>query len=177
MLHLLNVIGFAGLTFASYAKNLNYRSPSHNHPELGVSIHKINKRHADAPPVSPSSLNFTHGVASGDPYPNSVILWTRCAPIQDDVMDNSTVTGTAPLFNPVPIHDQDIGGTIRNEKPPPASTAPVCLTFKIAEDKALTKVADSGTAYTSSDVDYTFKVRMFFGRSGDGVTSLMSNSF
>lgn len=152
MLYLVTLVAFAGVTFASYANNLNYRSPSYNHPGLGVSIHKINKRHAGAPPDHPSGFNFTHGVASGDPYPNSVILWTRCAPIQDDVNDNSTVTGDVPLYNPVLIHKQE------NEKPPPASTAPVCLKYKVAKDKALTNVVDSGTAYTSSDVDYTLKV-------------------
>ena len=26
---------------SSYAGNLNYRSPSHNHPSLGISIHKV----------------------------------------------------------------------------------------------------------------------------------------
>lgn len=156
MLHFLSLIAFAGVTFASYANNLNYRSPSHNHPALGVSIHKINKRHAAAPSDYTSGLNFTHGVASGDPYPYSVILWTRCAPVQDDVKDNSTVSGDVPLYNPVPVYNQQV------EKPPPASTAPVCLNYKVATDKALTKVVDSGTAYTSSDVDYTLKVWMCF---------------
>ena len=38
------------------------------------------------------------------------------------------------------------------------SKAPICLQFKIATDKGFTKVADSGTIYTSSDIDYTVKV-------------------
>ena len=90
-------------------------------------------------------------MASGDPYPDSVVLWTRCSPQQDDVADNSTVTGPKPLYNPVPIYRSD-GGHIN------ASTAPVCLQWKIASDKDLKNVADSGTVYTSSDVDYTVKV-------------------
>lgn len=151
MLHLLTSLAFAGAAAASYAGNLNYRSPSWNHPGLGVSIHKVNKRNAGAAPYSASKLNFTHGVASGDPYPESVILWTRCAPIADNVNDNSTVSGYKPLYNPVPIYS-DANGTA-------ASTAPICVSFKIATDKDLTQVADSGTAYTSSDVDYTLKVR------------------
>ena len=77
MLQLLTTLAFAGATLASYATNLNYRSPSHNHPGLGVSIHKVNKRNAGSAPTDAASLNFTHGVASGDPYPNSVIIWTR----------------------------------------------------------------------------------------------------
>ena len=148
MLQLLTTIAFAGAAVASYASNLNYRSPSHNHPGLGVSIHKVNKRNAGSAPINAASLNFTHGVASGDPYPNSVIIWTRVSPIQDDVNDNSTVSGYMPLYNPVPIYN-DTG---------PPSTAPICVSYKVASDNALSKVVDSGMAYTSSDVDYTLKV-------------------
>lgn len=150
MLQLFAVLSLAGAAVASYASNLNYRSPSHNHPALGVSIHKVNKRNGGSAPYDASQLNFTHGVASGDPYPNSVILWTRCAPMADDVNSNSTVSGYVPLFNPVPIQN----GT--DEHAPP-STAPICLNFKIATDKALAHVVDAGTAYTSSDIDYTLK--------------------
>ena len=148
MLQLFSIIVLAGATFASYAGNLNYRSPSHHHPSLGVSVHKVNKRNAGSSPYAASGLNFTHGVASGDPYPTSVILWTRCAPKATQVDDNSTVSGYVPLYNPVPIYN---GST-------PVSTAPVCVSYKVAEDKALSSVVASGTVYTSSDVDYTVKV-------------------
>jgi len=147
MLQILITAAFAGVAAASYAANINYRSPSHNHPGLGVSIHKVNKRNAGSAPQNAAALNFTHGVASGDPYPRSVIIWTRCAPIQDDVTDNSTVSGYVPLYNPVPIYN-DTGAV---------STAPVCVSYKVASDKAFSKVIDSGQAYTSSDVDYTLK--------------------
>ena len=148
MLHLLTTLSLAGAAAASYAANLNYRSPSWNHPGLGISIHKVNKRNAGAPPYTAARLNFTHGVASGDPYPQSVVLWTRCAPIADNVKDNTTVSGYVPLYNPVPIYDDENA----------ISTAPICVSFKIATDRGLTQVVDSGTAYTSSDVDYTLKV-------------------
>lgn len=151
MLQLFTFLSLAGVAVASYASNLNYRSPSHNHPGLGVSIHKVNKRNGGSPAYNASQLNFTHGVASGDPFPSSVILWTRCAPMADDVNDNSTVSGYVPLYNPVPIHN-DTSDTS------PPSTSPVCVNFKIATDKALTHVVDTGTAYTSSDIDYTLKV-------------------
>lgn len=152
MLHLLQVLSLAGVAAASYAGNLNYRSPSLNHPSLGISIHKVNKRNDPSAACNASQLKFTHGVASGDPYPNSVILWTRCAPMLDDVDDNSTVSGYVPLYNPVHIYND-------TDEHKPISKAPICISFKIATDKALTKVADSGTVYTSSDVDYTLKVR------------------
>lgn len=59
---------------AKWSSNLNYRSPSEHHPFLGIAIHKVVKRTVDATSFNPSQLNFTHGVASGDPYPDSVIL-------------------------------------------------------------------------------------------------------
>lgn len=152
MLPILILIAGAAVAAASYANNLNYRSPSHNHPSLGLSIHKVNKRHSGAAPYHASKLNFTHGVASGDPYPHSVIIWTRCAPMEDELDDNSTVTGDVPLYNPVPIQGH-------HEKPPPPSTAPICVNYKVAKDKDFTQVVDSGLAYTSSDLDYTLKVR------------------
>ena len=149
------LLGLAAVATASWSGNLNYRSPSENHPSLGISIHKVNKRNAGSSAAPASALNFTHGVASGDPFPNSVILWTRCAPMYDDVDDNSTVSGYVPLYNPVPIYND----TDENR---PVSKAPVCLQYKVATDKQLQKVVDSGTAYTSSDVDYTLKVRTSF---------------
>lgn len=76
-----------------------------------------------------------------------MILWTRCAPTSDDDSSNSTVSGTVPLYNHGPDQDQ-----IR------VSTAPICVAWKIASDKAISQVLSSGQAYTSSDVDYTVKV-------------------
>lgn len=168
MLQLLALIACAGVTAASYANNLNYRSPSHHHPALGISIHKVNKRNAGSAPEDASKLNFTHGVASGDPFPHSVILWTRCAPTRDDVDDNSTVSGPVPLYNPVPIYDG-------HDKPHSASKAPVCIKFIVAKDKALKHVVDSGTAYTSSDVDYTLKVSQLILEHGIGMVNTSSD--
>ena len=151
MLYAILFLAFAGVIEASLGGNLNYRSPSLHHPGLGISVHKVHKRHAGNQARQAVDLNFTHGVASGDPYPNSVILWTRCAPMFDDVNSNLTVSGYVPLYNPVPIA-QDTDAHL------PPSTAPVCLKYTVATDKALTNVADSGTVYTSSDLDYTVKV-------------------
>lgn len=74
--------------------------------------------------------------------------------MQDSVNSNSTVSGYVPLYNPVPIYT-DSNGTI------PVSKAPICVSYKVAKDKTLSQVVDSGTAYTSSDVDYTLKVSLF----------------
>lgn len=59
---------------ADWTGNVNYGSPSHNH-NLGISLPKVRKRHEDAQYMNASILSFTHGVASGDPYHDSVILW------------------------------------------------------------------------------------------------------
>lgn len=145
---LLPVLVAAGIDVASasWAKNINYRSPSEHHPSLGVSIHKVNKRNDPQSTCDPALLNFTHGVASGDPYPDSVILWTRISPESDNDRSNVTVSGYAPLYD----HD--------NQQYVSVSTAPVCVDYKVAPDEAFENVVDSGTVYTSSDVDYTVKV-------------------
>lgn len=142
------VLAIAGLSSATYyAKNINYRSPSEHHPSLGVSIHKVVKRNDPQSPWDPLQLNFTHGVASGDPFPESVILWTRISPTSDNDRSNTTVSGYVPLYN----HDTQQYVSV--------SKAPVCVDYIVASDENLTTVVDSGTAYTSSDVDYTVKVR------------------
>lgn len=145
---LLLLLVCASLASAYFQGNLNYGSPSLRHPSLGVGLHKVMKRQEPGPAYSASQLNFTHGVASGDPYPDSVILWTRIAPTSDNDRSNVTVSGPAPLYG----HE--------TEPYVKASKSPVCVDYKVGIDKELTTVADSGTACTSSDVDFTVKVRL-----------------
>ncbi|KAH0370217.1 hypothetical protein KCU65_g2633, partial [Aureobasidium melanogenum] len=144
MRSVISLLSFSSVALASWTQNLNYRSPSDHHPGLGISLHKVNKRNVPGTQYSASQLNFTHGIASGDPYSDSVILWTRVAPMVNSVDDNSTVSGIAPLYG----H----GATLN------ASTAPVCVQFKVSKSPNFTHVESSGTAYTSSDIDYTVKV-------------------
>lgn len=147
-LQLLSLLQLASCARASvsWSQNLNYRSPSQHHPSLGIAIHKVVKRNDPASAYAASSLNFTHGVASGDPYPNSVILWTRVAPQSDNSQSNVTVSGYAPLFD----HD--------NEKYVHVSKAPICVEYNVYEHKDSSSAVDSGKVYTSSDVDFTVKV-------------------
>ncbi|KAF2203455.1 hypothetical protein GQ43DRAFT_479007 [Delitschia confertaspora ATCC 74209] len=145
-LHFLSLLFTIGLVSCSWTSNLNYRSPSEHHPSLGISIHKVVKRNDPKSPWDPTQLNFTHGVASGDPYPHSVILWTRVGPTAENDASNLTVSGYAPLFN----HE--------TERYVKVSKAPVCVEWKAASDKELKHVVDSGKVYTSSDIDYTVKV-------------------
>lgn len=141
------VLATIGVASANWAKNINYRSPSEHHPSLGISIRRVVKRNDPQSPWDPAQLSFTHGIASGDPYSDSVILWTRISPTADDDTSNVTVSGYVPLYN----HDTQQYVSV--------SKAPVCVDYTVAGDEALKNVVDSGTVYTSSDVDYTVKVK------------------
>lgn len=111
-----------------YEGNLNYDSPSKRHDHFGIDVPKVRKRLVEPSKLSTRgngpAVNFTHGVASGDPYCDSVILWTRLAPIS-----NTTHV-----------------------------SAPLCLTYIVSSNKDCSDTIDSGTVYTSSDVDFTVKV-------------------
>ena len=96
MVGILSVLGlFATVSTvsASYESNVNYGSPSiHNHHRfLGIDLPKVRARQTCPMAVDPSGLNFTHGIASGDPLCDRIILWTRVAPINGDT-HNSTNT-------------------------------------------------------------------------------------
>lgn len=136
---------FASAVTASFEGNLNYNSPSCRHPSLGINVEKVVKRGL-SPRAYPVALNFTHGVASGDPYPNSVILWTRVSPVLENDRSNVTVSGNVPLYN----HD--------TEQYIKASKNPICVEYRVATDKNLSSIVDQGTAYTTSDIEYTLKV-------------------
>lgn len=141
---LFSLLACSALGTATWTRNLNYRSPSENHPGMGIALHKVNKRNTPSKKFTADQLNFTHGVASGDPYPDSVILWTRVAPIGVPMNgSNATVSGYVPLYNHGPVQ---------------VSTAPVCVDFKVARTPDFKEVESSGTAYTSSDIDYTVKI-------------------
>lgn len=146
MVRALHVLPLTATALAAYTGNVNYFSPSLHHPSLGVSINKVAKRSSAGSSWDPAQLNFTHGVASGDPYEDSVILWTRISPSSDNDQSNVTVSGTAGLYN----HDTDFYVA--------QSSAPVCVDWKISSTDDFAETADEGTAFTSSDIDYTVKV-------------------
>jgi len=75
---------------AKWTNNLNYRSPSEHHPFMGIAIHKVVRRSNYATPFNASQLNFTHGVASGDPYSDSVILVRLLQHIVDTGVNQSS---------------------------------------------------------------------------------------
>jgi len=58
------------------------------------------------------------------------------------------VSGTVPLFN----HEMQAYALV--------STSPVCVNYQVSTDAKMSSVASSGTVYTSSDIDYTVKVKI-----------------
>ena len=141
-------VSLAALVTASFDGNLNYHSPSRRHDGLGIDVPKVAKRSLvkRAAPWDPAQLNFTHGVASGDPYPHSVILWTRIAPSLVSDRSNVTVSGNVPFYS----HE--------TEKYIKASPNPICVEYRVGTDGNFSSVVDTGTAYTTSDIDFTVKV-------------------
>ncbi|KAK4157045.1 alkaline phosphatase [Chaetomidium leptoderma] len=162
-MHILSILSLAALSAplasASLEGNLNYDSPSRRHVNLGIDVPAVSRRSLKrgAVPYKPSELNFTHGIASGDPYADSVILWTRVAPSAASDFNNVTVEGTVALYN----HETD--------KYIKADPHPICVEWKVWEAKSTGlrprkcvprdgAVVSQGTAYTTSDIDYTVKV-------------------
>lgn len=145
---LLVAASLASLATASFDGNLNYHSPSRRHAGLGIDVQKVAKRSLvkRAAPWDPSQLHFTHGVASGDPYPHSVILWTRIAPSLEHDRSNITVSGYVPVYS----HE--------TEQYIKASPNPICVDYRVGTDGNFSTIVDKGKAYTTSDIDFTVKV-------------------
>ncbi|KAI0748329.1 PhoD-like phosphatase-domain-containing protein [Daedaleopsis nitida] len=156
-------VGFVALAFGALAgatvlfdRNLAYSSPFANAPHLSHNTRSLQARHVEfakrqlgntessdgftdehyptfyggdfsnSPFIYNGGINFTHSVASGDPFDTSVLLWTRAVPI---------------------------GATL------PDQSVPVCVTFQIFDNEDLSgDPIDTGSAFTSYDVDFTLKV-------------------
>lgn len=146
MLSLVPLLALAPAALADWSGNINFNSPSRRHPSLGIHMPKVLKRQSSPSYMDAGSLNFTHGIASGDPYSDSVILWTRAAPTSDNDASNITVSGTVALYN----HE--------TESYVKASSNPVCVSYVVSESEDLSDPVTDGKAYTSSDIDYTVKV-------------------
>lgn len=132
-----------GVVASSHGNNLAYLSPSRRHPSLAVPASHLAKRQADAF-YDAEELEFTHGVASGDPLADSVIIWTRLAPSSNNTASDTVPEGVVPIYE----HPEA-------EQP---SDKSACVEYRVATDEQLNDVVDQGSAYTTSDVDYTIKV-------------------
>jgi alkaline phosphatase D len=103
------------LASAFYDANINYDSPSRidKHRGLGISLPIVEARHRNPTRLSrrgeSKGLNYTHGVASGDPLFDRVILWTRLAPITNGTFDDTPIcvtykVSTTETFNDIAAH-------------------------------------------------------------------------
>ena len=140
-----------GSATAAFDGNLNYASPSRRHERLGIDVALVERRSWKRGNVEykPSDLKFTHGVASGDPWADSVILWTRIAPTNDSNQSEVPVSGNVPLWN----HETD--------KYIKADPHPICVEWKVkTKCSNSSAIVASGKAYTTSDIDYTVKVSL-----------------
>lgn len=147
--YLLPLLALSSQALAAFDGNLNYRSPSIRHDGMGIDVGLVRSRSLakrDDATFAPPQLKFTHGVASGDPYADSVILWTRVAPSQEASDSNVTVSGDVGLYN----HER--------EKYVKASAHPICVDYRVYADKDAWNVVNEGRAYTTSDIDFTVKV-------------------
>ncbi|RKL50871.1 hypothetical protein BFJ72_g324 [Fusarium proliferatum] len=142
---------FLALSEASFGGNINYGSPSPRHTQFGIDVDQVQRRSWKRGNVAfkPEELNFTHGVASGDPWPNSVILWTRIAPSNVSSSDTAPIDGTEPLYS----HE--------SKKFIEADPNPICLYWKVfpVGKKDSKSVVSSGKAYTTADIDYTVEAK------------------
>jgi alkaline phosphatase D len=158
-LSILSAILCGSLAAASWDENINFKSPSKRHASLGLDMLKVLKRstgifkrsanaqygHPASSSWSAQELNFTHGVASGDPYPHSVILWTRVSPMFENDDSNKTVEGVVPLYD----HE--------TEQYVQAASKRACVEYRVGTDKKLRRIVSRGKAYTTSDIDFTVK--------------------
>lgn len=144
------------LAAATFDGNLNYASPSRRseHAFMGIDVPHVARRSLKRGAVAHAAdeLAFTHGVASGDPLSDRVVLWTRVAPRASPGADasNVTVEGTVPLYN----HDTQV--YIK------ADANPICVDWAVfgtgAGKSSSSRPVSKGRAYTTSDIDYTVKV-------------------
>ncbi|KAF4445469.1 alkaline phosphatase [Fusarium austroafricanum] len=135
------------LSAASFDGNINYGSPSPRHTQFGIDVTQVRRRSWKRGNVAfkPDELNFTHGIASGDPWPNSVILWTRIAPSSNSTKNTAPIDGTEPLYS----HE--------TKKFVEADPNPICLRWEVFKN-GTKSVVSNGTAYTTADIDYTVKI-------------------
>ncbi|KAF5252932.1 hypothetical protein FANTH_2257 [Fusarium anthophilum] len=148
---LFTLAGILAFSEASFDGNINYGSPSPRHTQFGIDVDQVQRRSWKRGNVAfkPEELNFTHGVASGDPWPQSIILWTRIAPTNVSSADTAPIDGTEPLYS----HE--------TKKFIEADPNPICVHWKVfpVGKKDSKSVVSSGKAYTTADIDYTVEAK------------------
>lgn len=114
------------------SSNLAYRSPSKRVRSLEIPLDDIHsslrKRNNGGTEFYTGNLTFPYNVAAGDPYSDSIILWTM----------------------PQKYDEEGLYGG--NAYPP------ICLKYEVSTDPDFTTIVTSGTTQTTQDVRWSVKV-------------------
>lgn len=102
----------------------------HNHSLTKIALITYSGKRTSPHLLNIQAENLNALRCQGDPFDTSVLLWTRAVPVSPD--------GSSEL---------------------PDQSLPACVSFKITTSSDLTgRPADTGTAFTSYDVDWTTKL-------------------
>ena len=150
-----------------------------NHDDDARVAEEEEEEEEDGRVLGPDDLHFTHGVASGDPMEDSVILWTRVSPVKDNVVADVDVLGLGVKVKDWKSRgrgkmgdkslDDDDDDDDNSDGEDGGGGAIACVEYRVSEDEGLMKeeeeeedVSVAGRAYTSADTDWTVKVRFFY---------------
>ncbi len=125
----------APLTLAPWLGGCASHSSSIGGTELGPA----------APPAT-SGFAFLHGVASGDPLADAVILWTRVTP--------TALLPDVPAESRAPLAADSAASSVADA----GALAWVLVDWRVARDPDLNDVVQQGQIETSGALDYTAKV-------------------
>ena len=119
------------------------------------------------PVVLPELAPFYHGVASGDPLSDRVIIWTRI---------------TIPFDTRIATVNIDSQSAVYSSS---AFDTTIQVGWQVATDTLFTNVVNSGTAATDSSLDYTVKVDVtglqpntwyYYRFSNNGINSIIGRT-
>ncbi|KZP00675.1 hypothetical protein CALVIDRAFT_594869 [Calocera viscosa TUFC12733] len=163
----LTLLALAPLALASYSSNLVYRSPSVNHPQLAIPIHRVHRRslHSVAhhlrkrqevpmDPLGPFPQEAAPSTGDEGYVKYAGADWSNAEYIY---------SGSVNFTHSVASGDPDDKSLLIWTRAEPTQIAavdvPVCVSYAVytTADASGTPVT-SGTAYTSYDVDFTVKV-------------------
>lgn len=97
-------LGEAGLATTALSMTTACSQGSPSQSSTSGNSNSGNETDTGGNPVTPDSINFLHGVASGDPLTDRVILWTRVTPpagSSDAISVSWLISASADLSSPV----------------------------------------------------------------------------
>lgn len=135
-----------------YKRNVAYHSPFETQPDLGFDLDTIDirTRLVKRQTVDASPFTDNHYVLySGANFKNAPFVWSGGLNFTHNVASGDPLSTSVLLWTrAAPANDGK-----------PDQSVPVCVSFKIFDNEALTgSPMDSGDAFSSWDVDFTVKV-------------------